>query len=189
LATVSASAKSQALTTGLQSCHTGFPRIARDRRSCGSVALPSPLKEVPVIYSVGYEQRDIDGFIEVLQRHAVAELIDVRLTPSSRKPGFSKTRLSEALSDAGIAYRHIRDLGNPRENRDGFRAGCSDAVSAYRARLDNGSRGAVEAVVEAANDHAVALFCFERQASRCHRHTITEVAQEMDPRLPVLHIE
>jgi len=142
-----------------------------------------------VIYTVGYQQRDLDGFVEVLQRHAVAELIDVRLTPSSRKPGFSKTRLSQALEAADIGYRHLPELGNPRENRDGYRAGDPDAINIYRAKLDNGSRHAVEQVVGAARDHAVALLCFERDVNSCHRRIITELAQDLDPRLPVLHIE
>ncbi|MFE2500029.1 DUF488 family protein [Streptomyces scopuliridis] len=42
---------------------------------------------------------------------------DVRLTPISRKPGFSKTRLPHALDEAGITYTHLRALGNPKDNR------------------------------------------------------------------------
>lgn len=142
-----------------------------------------------MLYTVGYEGRDIEGFVTLLQRHRVDELIDVRLTPSSRKPGFSKTRLSEALADAGIEYRHLRELGNPRENRDGFRRRQQAAFDTYRAHLGNGSRQAVDAVVDAAQERSVALLCFERDVATCHRHIIVEVAQEQAPSLPVLHLE
>lgn len=142
-----------------------------------------------MLYTVGYEGRDIDGFVTLLQRHRVDELIDVRLTPSSRKPGFSKTRLSGALADAGIAYRHLRELGNPRENRDGFRRRQQAAFDTYREHLGNGSRDAVDAVVDAAQQRSVALLCFERDFNTCHRHIIVEVAQEQAPSLPVLHLE
>lgn len=142
-----------------------------------------------MLYTVGYEGRDIDGFVTLLQRHRVDQLIDVRLTPSSRKPGFSKTRLSETLADAGIEYRHLRELGNPRENRDGFRRRQQAAFDTYRAYLGNGSRQAVEVVVDAAQQRSVALLCFERDATTCHRHIIVEVAQEQAPALPVLHLE
>ncbi|SEM69999.1 DUF488 domain-containing protein [Nonomuraea pusilla] len=47
-------------------------------------------------------------------------LVDVRLTPISRKRGFSKTALATALAAAGIACRHMRALGNPKWNRAGF---------------------------------------------------------------------
>ena len=142
-----------------------------------------------MLYTVGYEGRDISGFVALLARHRVDELIDVRLTPSSRKPGFSKTRLSEALADAGIAYRHLRGLGNPRENREGFRRRQQAAFDTYREHLGNGSRDAVDAVVDAAQQRSVALLCFERDATTCHRHIIVEVAQEQAPSLPVLHLE
>ncbi len=142
-----------------------------------------------MLYTVGYEGRDISGFVALLARHRVDELIDVRLTPSSRKPGFSKTRLSEALADAGIAYRHLRELGNPRENREGFRRRQQAAFDTYREHLGNGSRDAVDAVIDAAQQRSVALLCFERDATTCHRHIIVEVAQEQAPSLPVLHLE
>lgn len=142
-----------------------------------------------MLYTVGYEGRELDGFVTLLQRHRVDELIDVRLTPSSRKPGFSKVRRSEALGDAGIAYRHLRELGNPRENRDGFRRREQEAFDTYRAHLGNGSRQAVDTVVDAARQRSVALLCFERDVTTCHRHIVVEVAQEQAPSLPVLHLE
>ncbi|MDQ3504076.1 MAG: DUF488 domain-containing protein [Actinomycetota bacterium] len=47
-------------------------------------------------------------------------LLDVRLNAISRKPGFSKKRLTAALAAVGIGYRHARALGNPRDNREPF---------------------------------------------------------------------
>lgn len=142
-----------------------------------------------MLHTVGYEGRDIDAFVTLLQGHRVVELIDVRLTPMSRKPGFSKTPLSEALAEAGIAYRHLRELGNPRENRNGFRRRQQAAFDTYRAHLENGSRQAVNTVVDAAQDRSVALLCFERDVTTCHRSIVVEVAQEQAPSLPVLHLE
>ncbi|MDR1430587.1 MAG: DUF488 domain-containing protein, partial [Propionibacteriaceae bacterium] len=54
---------------------------------------------------------------------ACVHLVDVRQTPISRKRGLSKTALGAALSEAGIDYIHLRELGNPRDNRDGYRQG------------------------------------------------------------------
>ena len=46
------------------------------------------------IYTIGYGSRSIEQFIEVLQHHKIAYLIDVRSTPYSRyKPEFSKEAL------------------------------------------------------------------------------------------------
>ncbi|WP_218061767.1 DUF488 domain-containing protein [Planobispora rosea] len=69
---------------------------------------------------IGYEGCGLGEFIRRLRRENVELLIDVRLNPISRKRGFSKTALSNALADAGIVYEHMRELGNPKWNRAGF---------------------------------------------------------------------
>jgi transcriptional regulator with XRE-family HTH domain len=68
----------------------------------------------PGLWSAGYEGRDIDSFVALLVDSRIGVVADVRLTPISRKKGFSKTRLGEALAEAGIEYTHLRGLGNPK---------------------------------------------------------------------------
>ncbi|TQK97553.1 helix-turn-helix protein [Streptomyces puniciscabiei] len=74
----------------------------------------------PGLWSAGYEGRDIDSFVASLLDSRIDVVADVRLTPISRKKGFSKTRLGQALAEAGIEYTHLRGLGNPKENRAPF---------------------------------------------------------------------
>lgn len=64
-------------------------------------------------------------------------LVDVRLTPLSRKPGLSKLRLSDALNAARVEYLHLPALGKPRENRGGFRRGDALSRAAFRAHLQS----------------------------------------------------
>ena len=53
------------------------------------------------IYTIGYGSRSIEQFIEVLQHHKIAYLIDVRSTPYSRyKPEFSKEALAAGTATA-----------------------------------------------------------------------------------------
>ena len=56
--------------------------------------------------TVGYERRTVDELITTLTRAAVEVLVDVRLTPLSRKPGLSKNRIATRLYAAGIDYLH-----------------------------------------------------------------------------------
>ena len=56
------------------------------------------------IFTVGYEGKSIDGFISELKLNKINVLVDVRLTPLSRKPGFAKRRLSEELLKNKIEY-------------------------------------------------------------------------------------
>ena len=64
--------------------------------------------------SIGYEGKTVDDLVAQLLEQGVPVLVDVRLTPPSRKPGLSKTKLSEALAAVGIGYVHHRALGNPK---------------------------------------------------------------------------
>jgi uncharacterized protein (DUF488 family) len=125
------------------------------------------------VFSVGYEGRRLHQVVDDLVTAGVEVLVDVRLTPLSRKPGFSKRALSRALEDAGIEYLHFPELGNPRDNRDGFRARTPQAIAAYRAVLESPpARERLSRLRDLTHQRAVALLCFEADPERCHRQEI-----------------
>ena len=138
------------------------------------------------IVSVGYEGRSIEDLVAVLTLNAVDIVVDVRLTPISRKRGFSKTALSAALSDASIEYRHEANLGNPKDNRDAFRRGLRSARTRYLKHLANGATETLECVIDLTRSRRVALLCFERAHSECHRSCIIERVQNAHPGLTVV---
>nr|WP_300142132.1 DUF488 domain-containing protein [Propionicimonas sp.] len=134
----------------------------------------------PQLVSVGYEGRSIDELVQVLLAEDVAVLVDVRLTPISRKPGLSKTALKNALRDAGIEYVHHRELGNPKWNRDGYRAGESTSLALYQRVLGSSEgRSALRHVTELFEGGTVALLCFERDHDHCHRHQVVKELGEL----------
>lgn len=132
----------------------------------------------PALFSVGYEGRDLDGFVELLRENGVTVLLDVRLNAISRKPGFSKTRLTAALADAGIGYRHARALGNPKDNREPFHsADPRPGLLVFRALLASDDAGMeLGHLAELLGSERVAVFCFERDHDRCHRQVIVDRA-------------
>jgi uncharacterized protein (DUF488 family) len=141
------------------------------------------------IYSVGYEGFELAGFVESLVSARVSLVVDVRLTPLSRKRGFSGKSLSAKLGEVGIAYRHEVDLGNPPENRDAFRHGDPEqGRQRMRRLLSNGAGPALERLVEDASRRRVAVLCVERSRLRCHRQVITDMVQEIDPTIEVVQI-
>lgn len=137
-------------------------------------------REVPAmthgIVSVGYEGRSIDDFITDLQRAGVRTVADVRLNAVSRKAGFSKTRLREALAAAGIGYRHMRSLGNAKENRQPFWDGRVDeGQRVFRESLQApDAEASLEKLAELARDQVVAVLCFETDVEMCHRKVIID---------------
>lgn len=130
------------------------------------------------VIGVGYEGNDLDAFLRQLQGHGVACLIDVRLTPISRKPGFSKRRLSESLIQRGIDYVHLPQLGNPKWNRPGFAgsaAELAEARSNYEAHITTDEAAtALDEITVWAHKGLVALLCFEADERRCHRSIIID---------------
>ena len=70
-------------------------------------------KQAKALLTIGYEGLDLDHFIKFLTSNKVDVLVDVREVPISRKRGFSKSRLSQALAKKGISYEHIKALGSP----------------------------------------------------------------------------
>jgi uncharacterized protein (DUF488 family) len=131
------------------------------------------------IFTIGYEKRSVDDLIWLLRSREVVRVIDVRLTPWSRRPDFSKKRLCAALEAAGIAYKHMGGLGNPPAIRDIYLAGDAEAGHRrFREHLSNGASAAVDELVEIADREPVALLCLERDAFRCHRSVVAAVTVE-----------
>ncbi|MFB9676098.1 DUF488 domain-containing protein [Streptosporangium vulgare] len=131
---------------------------------------------------IGYEGCDLHGFIQRLHRENVTLLVDVRLNPISRKRGFSKTALANALAGAGVAYEHMRELGNPKWNRAGFGGSPAELGAArgvYAGQLmDADARECLNRIAEAAQRQTVAIMCFEADQDRCHRDLVLEAVRE-----------
>ena len=142
------------------------------------------------IYSVGYEGLSLRGLIQRLSQNRIGLVVDVRLNAVSRRPGFSKKSLSDALDKAGIEYRHEPKLGNPVSNREAFRSTTTieQGRRTVRRRLDNGSRAALEQLVDDALESRIAVLCVERATDACHRAVVLEAALEIEPDLIVLPI-
>ena len=123
------------------------------------------------IFTIGYENATMGDFIGALTSAGVERVIDIRAVPNSRRPGFSKTPLRNALAEAGIDYVHLRSLGTPADGRTAARAGRHEELE----RIYAGQLELPEAIAESAQMLAMAdekpsaLLCYERDPEHCHR--------------------
>jgi uncharacterized protein (DUF488 family) len=141
------------------------------------------------LVSIGYEGKTVHDLVAQLIEQDVRVLVDVRLTPLSRKPGLSKTKLSQALAAVGIGYVHHRALGNPRDNRAGLRAGEPQSRARYREVLDSAAAtNALANVCELLDGGAVALLCFEHDYAGCHRDIVVRQLLKARPDAAVVHV-
>jgi uncharacterized protein (DUF488 family) len=157
------------------------------------VSPPGALSVAPAagsLYTVGHSIRPIAAFLELLTRHAIAHLIDVRRHPGSRRhPQFGSQALASALQPCGIAYTHIEALGGRRIPReDSPNAGWRNAsFRGYADYMDSTEFGqALDRVRSIAGPQRTVLMCAEALPWRCHRSLIADALVASGR--PVVHI-
>src|SRR3954469_5721356 len=139
------------------------------------------------IFTIGYEGATVGEFLAALQNAGVERVVDVRAIPNSRRPGFSKTPLRNALAEAGVDYVHLRALGTPADGRAAARAGRHDDLE----RIYAGQLELPEAIVQSAQmlelaaEKPSALLCYEREPAHCHR---TLLLRAVAPDAEVAHL-
>jgi uncharacterized protein (DUF488 family) len=142
-----------------------------------------------MLLTVGYEGRTAEDLVSAVADAGVDVLADVRLTPLSRKPGLSKRKLAAALTEAGVEYVHFPALGNPRDNREGFRQGDPRSLERFKAVLSGPqAQSALAELRHRIQTERVALLCFEREPVCCHRQLVSDDLRDTDPELGVHHL-
>lgn len=128
------------------------------------------------IYTIGYEGAQLTDFIATLSSQGITHVLDVREIAQSRRPGFSKKALAQALAAEGIEYSHDKRLGDPKEGRDAARAGRYDVFQHIFGRhLEKPeTQHALASAAETVRSGPTALLCFERNPKTCHRALVAE---------------
>lgn len=142
----------------------------------------------PVLFSVGYEAMNIEGFILKLQRNGIKTIVDVREKPISRKKGFAKSALSQALRSAGIDYVHVREMGSPENARKDLHSNKN--WQKFEEKYLEYLAGQRESLVELSmkiKAGAFCLMCFERNYNECHRSILAKEIQRFSD-VEVIHL-
>lgn len=139
------------------------------------------------IYTVGHSNHDLQGFVDLLLRHRIEVLVDVRSQPySAYATQFASAPLKEALAAAGIRYLFLgRELGGrPRDPN------CYDLDG----RVDYGRvaatplfRGGIARLRHGIARYRIALLCAEENPVGCHRRRLVGRVLE-EAAVAVLHI-
>jgi uncharacterized protein (DUF488 family) len=129
------------------------------------------------VFTIGYEGAELDRFLAALQDAGVATLADVRAVALSRKRGFSKSALRDALAGREIGYEHFKALGTPKEGRQAARAGDGELMRRIYCQevLDTEpAQDAFEELAALAQAKPICLLCFERDPANCHRRILSQ---------------
>jgi uncharacterized protein (DUF488 family) len=140
--------------------------------------------------TIGYQSATPDSFLRALERARVELLVDIRAVASSRRPGFSKTKLAAGVAEAGIDYLHLRALGTPANGRAAARAGHhAEMREIFRAHMTTPeAQDALEDLAQLVRSgRRVCLLCFEADPEHCHRNIVAAMLGERMP-LEITHL-
>ncbi len=132
-------------------------------------------------FTVGHSNRSFDELVELLKLSDVGAVADVRRFPMSRtNPQFNADVLDDSLAGAGIAYRHIAELGGlrgktphvPAETNAFWRNKSFHRYADYA--LAEPFRAGIDDLVEWGHQQRTAIMCSEALWWRCHRRIIAD---------------
>jgi hypothetical protein len=126
------------------------------------------------VFSIGYESKSIETFVNLLLKNDIRVLCDVRRNPLSRKFGFSKGKLQHIVNEAGIQYMHYPELGIASENRQSLTTqdDYDKLFAGYKASLPL-KKAEFDKIYEFMKTHKrIALMCYELNPKQCHRTVI-----------------
>jgi uncharacterized protein (DUF488 family) len=130
------------------------------------------------IFTIGHSTHPIDHFIEQLQANKIAQLIDIRTIPKSRRnPQFNSDALAASLHGAKIAYVHMKYLGGLRHPRqDSINTGWrNDSFRGYADYMQTEEFSvALARAIELARNAPTVLMCAEAVPWRCHRSLVSD---------------
>ncbi|MCX6770976.1 MAG: DUF488 domain-containing protein [Candidatus Micrarchaeota archaeon] len=137
-------------------------------------------KRAGQIFTIGYEKKKIDEFLNLLHRNKVELLVDVRANPFSRKPSFIGSRLEKSLMDAGIGYLHVPELGIDGKYRKNLKSDkdYEELFSLYRNEMLPKNEEKARMVAKLGKKKRIALMCFETDKCHCHRGVLAEKLEE-----------
>lgn len=144
----------------------------------------------PSVWTIGHSTRTWEQFLALLKQSEIQHLADVRRFPSSRRvPWTNQRTLAAALSEEGLGYEHLEDLGGYRKaRRDSRNTGWRNA--GFRGYADHMGTEAFQKALNGLLDRArrvrTAVMCAEAVPWRCHRALLADALLVRGAR--VLHI-
>jgi len=118
------------------------------------------------VYTIGYEGKTIEEFLDLLKEKEIQHLVDVRSSPRSRKIKFNKDNLKDRLFHNSIVYRHIPDIGGLREED-------YEEVMTEEKWIEG-----YEELKDLAREGKTVIMCLEKDPMMCHRRYIAERLEE-----------
>ena len=130
-------------------------------------------------FTIGHSTHELAAFVELLERHVIACLADVRTAPRSRRtPQFNREALSAALAAVGVDYVHLPELGGWRTPVAGSEENAGWRHRSFRGYADHMASpefaAGLERLTALSAARRTAIMCAEAAWWRCHRRLVSD---------------
>ena len=142
------------------------------------------------LFSIGYEGKSIDAYLNLLVKNNVKLLADVRNNPFSMKYGFSKKQLAKYCNNLHIKYIYIPNLGIESRLRKNLntRESYENMFQLYQKKLIKCHED-LRYIQEVFNKYnRMALMCFEKDHNFCHRNTLIDYYNKKFEKVLPIHL-
>lgn len=138
------------------------------------------------LYTIGHSTHTVEKFLNLLSKHAINAICDVRSSPySSYNPQFNRESLIKDLKEQKIAYVYLgKELG-PRS--DDPACYIDNKVQYDRIAKTSMFLEGLSRVTDGMKKYSIALMCAEKDPIMCHR-TILVCRHLRANDLEILHI-
>ncbi|UCE66409.1 MAG: DUF488 domain-containing protein [Candidatus Zixiibacteriota bacterium] len=141
------------------------------------------------LFTIGYEKRGIENFIEILKENNIDMLVDIRAVPHSRNKDYAKKNLEFILNKNDIDYLLTRKLGSPEDIRKKVKIdGDYDYFFREYDKFLEGKKEYLTNLVKIAKRRDICLLCFEADFNYCHRRPVAERMAEMGGGFKIIHL-
>ncbi len=144
-----------------------------------------PASDANPLFTVGHSNHECEKLLDLLARHRISAVADVRSQPYSQyTPQVNRETLEAALANRHIKYVFMgRELGARRDERESYVAGKARydrirTLPAFLEGLDRLRRGI--------KTQRIALLCSEKDPLQCHRTIL--ICRQLRDEMPIEHI-
>jgi len=142
--------------------------------------------EMHRLYTIGHSTHDLEHFMQLLKRHDITAVGDVRSSPYSKfNPQYNREPLQKALRDNHIAYVFLgSELGPRSEDPVCY---VNGKVQYRRLAMTDAFERGLERLRTGMKTYRIALMCAEKDPITCHRMILVCRVLRSDP-IEIYHI-
>lgn len=144
------------------------------------------------LYTIGFTKKSAKQFFQLIQKHNIKLLLDIRLNNKSQLSGFAKGNDLEYFLDTicNCKYKHCLEYAPTKNILDDYKKkniSWDDYVIQYT-KLILSRKNFLEFFDIYKSFDNICLLCSEPTADKCHRRLLAEILTQHNNQITIKHI-